>query len=134
MSATSIPKFTTLHAVVPEADLPEPGSSVSVELSNGMYAEIHNLRRGWKLERQPHSLRYVAVTTGTKWEEVIHAGINRRVNGRNRLERFTLCDRGGERLAKERVPGALEETVTCRQCRSHLQEDGMIDTLEPPGS
>lgn len=123
------PDMETIFAAIPKSDLPEPGTSTMITMSNGMIAELHSVRRGRTLERRPRSLRYVAVTTGAEHAEVIHAGINRRVNTRNRLSRFTLCDRNGDRVADKRVDGSLDDLVTCKQCRAHLVEDGMLDQV-----
>lgn len=126
-----------LTGVVAENDLPTPGSSITVELSNpkrmNLVATVHNVRgRGDGALRTPKSLTYVPVATDSKYEEVTHAGISRRVNRRIKLEWFTLCDRNGQRVAQQRVSGTLDETVTCKQCRTMLVEDGMLDSVEPP--
>lgn len=127
----------TLFAAVPEKDLPTPGSFIQLDLSNpvGMklVANVYNVRgRGEEALRTPKSLTYVPVATDSKYEEVVHAGIARRVNKRIRLEWFTLCDRKGERVAQQRVAGTLDATVTCKQCRAQLVEDGMLDSVELP--
>lgn len=121
--------MVTLFAQVPSETLPEPGTWVAVTMSNGMVAQLWNLRDGAELtEVTSHSLRYVPVTTVSSRQRVVHAGINRRINGRNRTMESTICSRPGDerRVVAGIVPGSLDDTVTCEQCRKQLIADGAI--------
>lgn len=79
-------------------------------------------------KRRPRTLSYEPVVTTARATEVVHAAITRRVDNRWRDEKFTLCDRGGKRVVGRVLRREdLDATVTCKQCRDQLVEDGMID-------
>lgn len=139
MTTNSDDKVVTIFAQVAESELPLPGSWVEVEMSNGMTAQLWNLRKGQEVDRRPKHLGYVPVRTSSPNREVIHAAVTRRVSGRNSPDRFTLCSRpmfdddgnlkpgSGARVVTGIVHEPLDEAVTCKQCRSRLREDGMLD-------
>lgn len=121
--------LVTLFTQVAEKDLPQPGSWVQVQMSNGMVAQLWNLREGRDLnESASHSLHYVPVRTASVKQHVIHAAINRRLDGRNKTAETTICSRMGDdrRIVSSIVAGNLDDTVTCAQCRTQLFKDGVI--------
>lgn len=133
-TATNNDELVTIFAQLRKSDLPQPGSWVQVDMSNGMSAQLWNLRDGRALtEMASHSLHYVPVVTVATRQRVVHAAINRRRNGRNRTERYTICSKLGDdaassqkRIVSSIITGTLDDTVTCEQCRNQLIEDGVI--------
>lgn len=128
--------LVTLFTQIRSGELPQPGSWVSVEMSNGMVAQLWHLRDGRELSEMSHSLHYVPVSTvSTRPGRTVHAAINRRSNGRNRLTEATICSRMGDerRIVAGIVAGSLDDTVTCEQCRKQLAEDGAIPSPTAAG-
>lgn len=127
MSTNDSPEI--FYGQIPPGKRPQPGTWIQVELSNGLTAAVWNLGDGRSLsENQSHSLHYVPVRTASVKQHVIHAAMNRRVHGRNRVNETTLCSRMGDdrRIVSSIVPGTLDDTVTCEQCRKQLAGDGVI--------
>lgn len=124
------PHTITLSVTVPVDELPARGETVELRPVDGLAVVIKNLAdheiKVPASARLPHTLRYEAVNTASKSAEEVHAAINRRVNGRNVPARFTLCDRKGLRVVTSLRHEPLE-TVTCKQCRKQLVEDGVLD-------
>lgn len=120
-----------LYCQIPDDQMPQPGTAVHVQMSNGMVAQVWNLRDGRQLdEMTSHSLHYVPVRTASVRQHVIHAAINRRLHGRNRHTDTTLCSRDGDdrRIVASIISGSLDDTVTCHQCRKQLAADGALTT------
>lgn len=111
--------LTTLFCQVP-AD-PTPGHPAVVRMSNGMDAVLLHPADQQQLTNQSRSLRYVPARAVGDTAHV-HAAINRRINGRNRLMEVTLCSQGedGRVVVAGTVRGSLQDTVTCPECRSDL--------------
>lgn len=78
--------------------------------------------------RTPITLTYAPVATEGHACEVTHAAIIRRVNDRLVWCEYTICDRSHrrDRTVKELTHEPIE-TVTCKQCRKQLIEDGVLD-------
>lgn len=117
------------YGQIPAGGRPEPGSWIQVELSNGLVAQVWNLGDDRKLEEMAsHSLHYVPVRTASVKQHVVHAAVNRRLYGRNKVNETTICSRMGDdrRIVSSILPGSLDETVTCEQCRKQLRGDGVI--------
>lgn len=137
MSSEPARTHVTLSVTLDEDQLPGPGESVEVTLSNGMVAIVEN-RAGITAGRHlravtpgparpvPRTLSYVPVEIASRASEVVHAAITRRVNNRNQTERYTICDRTGKRIVSRPIYAPLDTTVTCKQCRTQLAEDGVI--------
>lgn len=129
--------MVTLFTQVPESDLPAPGTWIEAKLSNGMTAQIWNLREGESVSRQPRSLGYIPVRSqSTDYRTPVHATINRRRHNRNRPDWFTLCTRGNPldpefqgpvRVVTTIVNDGTLEDVSCTQCRAQLVEDGVLE-------
>lgn len=121
-----------LSVSIPIDSFPTIGSSVQVELETGLLVTVQNVSAEvdevLRSLRIPRTLGYVTVNTASRAADEIHAAINRRVNGRNRPDRFTLCDRKGLRMVMNLRHEPLTE-VTCKQCRKMLVEDGLLDEV-----
>ncbi len=121
----------TLSVTIPENNFPSAGKTVEIPLIEGLVALIQNRTTFDQVKvpadaRVPHTLRYAAVNTASRSAEEVHAAINRRVNGRNVPGRYTVCDRKGLRIVTSLRHEPLE-SVTCKQCRKQLVEDGVLD-------
>lgn len=121
------PDAIKVTVTIPVDQLPKDGDEVSIEIADQLVAMVQNGATSFPTElRSPLTLTYVAVNTASHAAEEVHAAINRRVNGRNKVERFTLCDRKGLRMVTGIRHVPLTE-VTCKQCRNQLVQDGMLD-------
>lgn len=121
----------TLSVTIPANDLPSAGKTVEIPVIAGLVALIENRTSFDDVKipaeaRVPNTLRYAAVNTASRSGEEVHAAINRRVNGRNVPARYTVCDRRGLRIVTSLRHEPLE-SVTCKQCRKQLVEDGVLD-------
>jgi hypothetical protein len=107
-----------------DADLPDPGETVEVDLGDGFVASIENTNAPSHDDATDPPVMYSAVETVVP-RPLLTPAVRQRAQ-RTRVDRYTLCSRNESRPVKRRKRDLPLTAVTCVQCRKRLENEGVL--------